>query len=53
MPKQSVMTGFIFIMRLCMVKLGCGVYCAWLLKININYGDVRFLNLSIWGFFVR
>ena len=31
-------------MRLSTVMLGCGVYCAWLLKININYGDVRFLN---------
>ena len=38
------MTGFILIMRLSTVMLGCGVYCAWLLKININYGDVRFLN---------
>ena len=38
------MTGLLKVMRLCIVMLGCGVYCAWLLKVNINYGDVRFLN---------
>ena len=46
-----VMTGFILIMRLSTVMLGCGVYCAWLLKININYGDVRFLNCLYMGLY--